>query len=53
MAHLVEELSWCPVGSKFLFSAHRDISMQGRDWNKKICRGRINTSRAVAKDLKR
>lgn len=35
MAHLVGELTWRPVGSKFLFSAHGDISTQGGDWSKK------------------
>lgn len=35
MAHLVGELTWRPVGSKFLFSAHGDISMQGGDRSKK------------------
>lgn len=52
-ADLVGELTWRPVGSKFLFSAHGDISMQGGDWSKKIYRSRINTSRAAAEDLKR
>lgn len=43
-----------PMGSEFLFSAHREqhtVSMQG-DRNKKIYRRRINTRRVVAKGFK-
>lgn len=38
---------------KFLFSAHREISMQGGDWNKKIYHRRINTNSGGANNLKR